>query len=90
MTQTLPATKVRKQFFKLLAATEQPGSSITITVGGEPKVVMMSVADFEGWQETLEIMADKKLMKDIKNALETPKREKVYTERQIKRELHLP
>lgn len=89
MTKTLPATKVRQQFFKLIEATEQPGSSITITVAGEPKVVMMSVEDFEGWQETLEIMSDEKLVKDIKKARKEAASGKLYSEAEVKKKLNL-
>lgn len=83
MTKTLPATKVRQQFFRLVEEAEKPGHSITITVAGEPKVVMMSAEDFEGWQETLEIMADKKLMQDIKKALQEIKKGKVHSEAEV-------
>lgn len=74
MKNTLPATKVRTQFFKILEETDHPGRYITITVDGEPKVVMMSAADFEGWQETLEIMADKELMRGIREGLKGKKK----------------
>lgn len=89
MTKTLPATKVRQHFFKLLNDAEQPGSSITITVGGEPKVVMMPVEDFEGWMETLEIMSDKKLYEDLKKGLKNWRKEKLYTQEEVKKMLKL-
>lgn len=89
MTTTLPATKARKQFFKLIKAADQPGTTITITVEGEPKVVMMSVEEFEGWQETLEILSDRKLTKNIKQALADLKRGKVYSLEEVKKKLKL-
>lgn len=89
MTTTLPATKARKQFFKLIKAADQPGTTITITVEGEPKVVMMSVEEFEGWQETLEILSDRKLTKNIKQALTDLKRGKVYSLEEVKKKLKL-
>lgn len=89
MTTTLPATKARKQFFKLIKAADQPGTTITITVEGEPKVVMMSVEEFEGWQETLEILSDRKLTKNIKEALTDLKKGKVYSLEEVKKKLKL-
>lgn len=86
MNTTLPATKARQQFFKVIAAAEQPGHAITLTVNGEPKIVMMSVEDFEGWQETLEIMSDKKLMEGIRQGL---KGKKTFTESAVKKKLGL-
>lgn len=89
MTTTLPATKARKQFFKLIKAADQPGTTITITVEGEPKVVMMSVEEFEGWQETLEILTDRKLTRNIKEALTDLKKGKVYSFEEVKKKLKL-
>lgn len=89
MTIVLPATKVRQQFFKLLALVEQPGSAVTITVGGEPKVVMMPVEDFEGFLETLEISSDKKLFHRLKKAIKGWKKEKLLSEEEIKKILKL-
>jgi hypothetical protein len=33
----------------------------------------MSMDVFEGWRETVEILADKKLMNDIRRSLRTPR-----------------
>jgi prevent-host-death family protein len=65
MHKTVSATQARKEFFQLLTAASKPGSSITITLEGRPPVVCMSQEEFEGWQETLEVMADPALMKAI-------------------------
>ena len=35
---------------------------------GEPEAVIMSIEDYEGWLETLEIMSSKEAMADIKAA----------------------
>lgn len=45
----------------------------------------MSFEDFEGWQETFEIMSDKKLMKGIKKALEDVKNGRLYSEEEVKK-----
>jgi len=42
--------------------------AVTITHEGHPAIVMMSVEEFEGWMETLEIMSDPELVKDIRTA----------------------
>ena len=89
MKHTLPATKVRAQFFSLIEDTDHPGKFLTVTVGGEPKVVMMSAADFEGWQETLEIMADKELMQDIREAMKEVNSGKLVSHEEVKKMLKL-
>jgi len=41
---------------------------IVITKRGRPEAVVMSVDELESWQETLEIMADKRAMAAIARA----------------------
>ncbi|MDO8649144.1 MAG: type II toxin-antitoxin system Phd/YefM family antitoxin [Candidatus Peregrinibacteria bacterium] len=73
MHKTISATKARKEFFKVLEFASKPGSSVTITLEGHTPLVIMSQQDFEGWQETLEIMSDPQLMKDIRAAMKEKK-----------------
>ena len=89
MNKTIPATKARKNLFKIIQEANKPGAQITITVGGEPKVIMMSVEDFEGWQETLEIMSDEKLMKGIKEGMAEIKAGKTLSLEEARKELNL-
>jgi antitoxin YefM len=62
----MTATEARQNFFRLLETAVQPGMSVTITRDGHPQVVVMSADEFEGWQETLEIMADPALLRSIR------------------------
>lgn len=89
MKTAITATKARQNFFKLLDQVDSPGSSVTITMDGEPRVVMMPIDDFEGWQETLEIISDKKLLKSLKKAREDVKSGRVYSEEEVKKRLKL-
>lgn len=89
MTVTLPSTKARQQFFKLLELVEQPGFAVTITVEGIPKAVMMPVEDFEGFMETLEISSDKKLFNRLKKALKGFQKERFLSEKEVKKALKL-
>ncbi len=68
MNKYITATAARKDFFKLLKKTKEPGHFVTITMAGLPSVTMMSTEEWEGWQETLEIMADPKLVKQLRQA----------------------
>jgi prevent-host-death family protein len=70
MKKTYTATEARKQFFKLVRQAAKPGSKITITLEGEEPVVLMAQEELESWMETLEVMSDSQLVKDIKEAEE--------------------
>ncbi|MBI5414882.1 type II toxin-antitoxin system Phd/YefM family antitoxin [Candidatus Peregrinibacteria bacterium] len=84
MHTTIPATDARKIFFQIIKKSSKLGSPVTITVDGEPKVVMISAEEFEGWKETLEILADKKLMKGIEEGLRDLQAKKTYTHEEVK------
>lgn len=87
MKNMITATYARANFFKVIEAAKRPGKSITVTVEGEPEVIIMSVEDFEGWQETLEIMEDKKLSDSIEKEVRDIEKGKgkFYTEEEIKK-----
>lgn len=58
MNKHMTATEARKRFFDVIETAEHPGVAVVITLEGLPKVVVMSFEEFEGWQETMEIMSD--------------------------------
>ncbi|MBI3618578.1 type II toxin-antitoxin system Phd/YefM family antitoxin [Candidatus Peregrinibacteria bacterium] len=68
MKKIYSATEARKQFFKLIRIAAKPGSSVTITLEGQPPVIVMSQDEFEGWQETLEILSDPQAMQQIRES----------------------
>ncbi len=69
MSTYVTATKARKNFFALMERASHPGFEVNITRNGIPAVVMMSFEEYEGLMETLEIMSDPQLVKDINEAM---------------------
>ena len=66
---TLPISEARKRIFEIAQKVQKPAIHYTFTEKGKPKVVVMSVDEFESWQETLEVVRDfPALEKDIKKA----------------------
>ena len=70
MTQvkTLPLTEARKDFPNIVDEVSAKHEHVVITKRGKPAAVVMSLDEFESWQETLEIMADKTAMAAIGRA----------------------
>ena len=73
MSKTMTATEARKNFYTVLKSAAKPGMAITITLQGQSPVVMMSADEFEGWMETLEIMSDVSLDKDVRAGIKEMK-----------------
>ena len=66
--KTLPLTEARKDLPKIVDEVATIHEHVVITKHGKPEAVVMSADEFESWQETLEIMADKKTMAAIARA----------------------
>jgi prevent-host-death family protein len=79
---TLSITEARKKLFTLAENVQRPSLYYTLTEKGKAKAVLMSVEEFESWQETLEVMRDfpdlKKTIKEVEKDLKAG-RYKVYT-----------
>lgn len=66
--KTIKATDAKKKLLELIREADESFERYCITRNGEPKVVLMSVDDYEGWLETLEIMSDEETVHDIREA----------------------
>ena len=49
-------TEARKRFFDIANEVQKPDTHYVLTEKGSPKVVIMSVEEFEGWQETIDVV----------------------------------
>lgn len=79
--KTLPLSEVKMKLSELVDKVSKTDEEITITKNGRPAAVLVSAEEFESWRETIEILADKDLMNDIKRGLSELKKKKarLYT-----------
>lgn len=70
MTKTVTATEARKNFFGLLDFASKPGATVRIVFQKHPPIMLLSESEFDGWMETLEIMSDADLIKQIREGEE--------------------
>lgn len=75
----LPANEARANFYQILEEAGENMRQFVITHRAGKPVIVMSQEEFEGWQETLEIMSDKKLLASLRRSI---KSKKVYTQKQ--------
>lgn len=73
-------TEARKNLYALVDAARNPGMAVAITHNGTPKVVVMSYEEYEGWQETMEIMADPELSTALDEAVHDMQAGKLHTD----------
>ena len=73
LTAVLPANEARSNFYPLLDMVGNELRQFTITLRGKAKAVIMSIEEFGSWQETLEVMSNKKLVQSIKRGINSQK-----------------
>lgn len=76
MTITVPLTELRPKLPKIMDRLSKYFDRCVITRHGKPEAVILSEEDYESLLETLEILSNPKLMKDIRKAKEELKKGK--------------
>ena len=69
MNKFITVTEARKNLYAVIDEAGQPGFAVAITHEGIPKVVVMSFEEYEGWQETMELMADPSFEKEMREGI---------------------
>lgn len=87
MTKTLPITEARAKLPTLIDRASRMLDEYVVTVNGKPAAVIMSAREYEGWKETNEILADKGLMKAIRQGEKDIQEGRVSDWEDIKKEL---
>jgi prevent-host-death family protein len=64
----LTVTEAKAHFLDLVRNADKRLERFLITKQGKPSAVVMNADEFEGWLETLELMSDKKALKEIRKA----------------------
>jgi len=67
--KTMPLSEVKTKLSELIDVVERRDEAVTITRNGKPVAIIVSKDEYEGWQETVEIMTDSNLMKEIRNGI---------------------
>lgn len=89
MIKTLPITKAREELATLVDNASKKLDEYIITVNGTPAAVLLSLAEYESWKETMEILADPSMVGAIKEGEEDIKNGKVYDWDKVKKELNI-
>lgn len=82
----LPVTTVKRDLMKLLKKVQEEENPLVITKDGKAAGVLMSNDEYEGLMETLEILSDKQLLKQLKKADEDFRKGRSYSHEQVFKE----
>ncbi|MEK7521281.1 MAG: type II toxin-antitoxin system Phd/YefM family antitoxin [Patescibacteria group bacterium] len=87
MVKTLPITDAREQLTTLVDKADRLLDEYVITVNGKPKAVIVSAAEYDSWKETNEILADRELVKSIRQAEQEEAEGKTIPWEEFKKEM---
>ena len=66
--QILPITKAKRNLLDIVKRMEEEDETIAITKNGEPVGVMMCMSRYEALLETIEILADKEILRSLEES----------------------
>lgn len=84
---TLPLSEVRARLSELVDEAVRTHERVDITRNGRRAAVLMSADDFDSLEETLEILSDPELMKEIALAKEELKQGVYNTREEVEAEM---
>ena len=87
MNDTISASQARTNFYTLIDEVSKKLKRFTITKRGEAQVVLMHPDEVASWEETMEVLADRKLTTQIFKSESERKTGKSVTEKQALKEL---
>jgi antitoxin YefM len=66
--ETVPITEVKSRIAEFADRVAREQDHLTITRNGRADVMLISVAEFESMQETLDILADEETLADLRQS----------------------
>ena len=85
MNSTLSIREARTRFSELADEAERLGQRFTITRRGRASVVLMSASEFQSWVETIEILNDRSVLRQLRASAADIRREKTVTLASLRR-----
>ncbi|MBW2407782.1 MAG: type II toxin-antitoxin system Phd/YefM family antitoxin [Deltaproteobacteria bacterium] len=78
--ETLSLSEAKMKLSELIEKVQSTDAEVVITKNGRPAAVLVSPDEFEGWRETIAIIADGDLVSEIKKGIAALKKKPaVYT-----------
>ena len=72
----LPLAEVKAKLSQLVTDVATTDEEVTITKNGQATAVLVSYEEFESWQETLAVLSDQELVKEIRTGIQQLKQDR--------------
>lgn len=81
--KTIPLSAAKAGLSRLIDEISKTHTAFQITRGGVPEGVLLSADEYESLVETLEILADPEIMKQIQQSIRDIKKGKLLTHKEV-------
>lgn len=85
--ETIPITEAKSRIAELADRVAREHDHFTITRNGRADVMLISVAEYESLQETLDILSDEQALTDLRQSKEDFEAGDTYSLAQVRAEL---
>ena len=89
MARSVPFTEARSTLSDLLDYVQAEQEHVVITRNGKDVALLMSVDEWESWEETIEVLQDDELLEALKQSDDDVNAGRVYAWDEVKRDLGL-
>ena len=89
MAKTVPFTEARASLSELLDYVQAEQEHVVITRNGKQVALLMSMDEWESWEETFEVLQDEELLEQLKQSEEDVKAGRLVEWDEVKRDLGL-
>jgi antitoxin YefM len=72
----IPVTKAKALFLDMIRMIDDRENTIAITKNGVPRAVLMSMEQYEGMRETMTVLGDTEVMRQIRDSQQAIKDKK--------------
>lgn len=72
----IPVTKAKALFLDMIRMIDDQENTIAITKNGVPRAVLMSMEQYEGMRETMTVLGDTEMMRQIRDSQQAIKDKK--------------
>ena len=72
----VPVTKAKALFLDMIRMIDDQENTIAITKNGVPRAVLMSMEQYEGMRETMTVLGDTEMMRQIRDSQQAIKDKK--------------
>lgn len=84
MSETLPLAEIKARLSEIVDRVEREHERVVLTRNGRPAAVIMSPADLEALEDTLELLSDPRAVEEIQAARNEIKKGKTVSAEQLR------